>query len=236
MCGRFAQTHTGEAVAAAFQLAAIPDLQPRYNIAPSQMVAVVTASRHTGERELHDKKWGLIPGWSQDPKIGYKLINARSETVADKPAFRSAFQKRRCLVVADGFYEWQAVTGGGQKQPYLIHLKTRSLFGFAGLWERWRSPETGEAVFSCTILTTQANQTMEPVHHRMPVILPSTAYDAWLDPSYYNRGELAALLQPCDSDWLDILAVSPAVNNPRNNTPLVQSAISTDNHGNTDAP
>jgi putative SOS response-associated peptidase YedK len=196
MCGRFSQTQSGEAVAEAFQLTAIPDITPRHNIAPSQPISVITQSRQTGDRVHHEKTWGLIPGWSKDPRIGAKLINARAETVAEKPSFRNAFQRRRCLIVADGFYEWQKPTGDRPKQPYIFELASRSLFAFAGLWERWRDPATGEAIYSCTILTTQANATVAPIHHRMPVILPAAAYEAWLNPHRYNPEALEAWLQP----------------------------------------
>ncbi|MEM6837222.1 MAG: SOS response-associated peptidase [Cyanobacteria bacterium P01_C01_bin.120] len=227
MCGRFAQTQSGEAVATAFQLSVQPELQPRYNVAPSQPVSVIVQSRQSGDRQHHEKKWGLLPGWSRDPKLAYKLINARSETVAEKPAFRQAFQKRRCLIVADGFYEWQAAPKeqSKSKQPYLIQLKTRSLFAFAGLWERWRSPDTGDTVFSCTILTTAANETMAPIHHRMPVILPPQAYDPWLDSAYYNREQLESLLQPYESEAMATTAISAAVNNPHNEAAAVQTPL-----------
>jgi len=225
MCGRFSQTQSGEAVAQAFQLSVTPELSPRYNIAPSQPVSVVTQSRQSGDRLHHEKQWGLIPGWSKEPSIGHKLINARSETVAEKPAFRNALQKRRCLIVADGFYEWQKAPKGQDKQPYLIQLKTRSLFAFAGLWERWRSPETDETLFSCTILTTAANAVMTPIHHRMPVILPPDAYERWLDPTHYNRGELEALLGPYDPDMMETTPISTQVNNPRHDSEAVQTPV-----------
>lgn len=225
MCGRFAQTHTGEAIAQAFQLAVTPELTPRYNIAPSQPVSVIVQSRQAGDRQHHDKKWGLVPGWSKDPKIGHKLINARAETVAEKPSFRNAFQKRRCLIVADGFYEWQKAPKGQDKQPYLIQLQERSPFAFAGLWERWRSPETDEPLFSCTILTTTANEKVAEIHHRMPVILPAAAYDPWLDPAHTNRGELESLLQPYDADAMQTTAISTAINSPKNADASVQNPL-----------
>lgn len=227
MCGRFAQTQSGAAVAAAFQLSVQPELQPRYNVAPSQPVSVIVQSRRTGDRLHHEKKWGLLPGWSRDPKLAYKLINARSETVAEKPAFRQAFQKRRCLIVADGFYEWQAASKGQDKhkQPYLIQLQTQSLFAFAGLWERWRSPDTDDVVFSCTILTTVANEAMAPIHHRMPVILPPQAYDPWLDSAYYDREQLESLMQPYDSEAMTTMAIGVDVNNPRHDVAAVQTPL-----------
>lgn len=225
MCGRFAQTHSGEAVAETFQLSTVPDLTPRYNIAPSQAVSVITQSPKAGDRVHHEKKWGLIPGWSKDPKMGQRLINARAETVAEKPSFRNAFQRRRCLIVTDGFYEWQKINGGKVKQPYLIRLKSRSLFAFAGLWERWQAPETGEAIFSCTILTTTANEAMTSIHHRMPVILPSDAYDAWLDTSFYKAGVLESLLRPYETTSIETTPISSAVNNPQNDTASIQDPV-----------
>lgn len=225
MCGRFAQTHSGKDVAQAFQLAVTPELSPRYNIAPSQSVSVIVQSRRSGDRQHHAKQWGLVPGWSQDLRIGSKLINARAETVAEKPAFRQAFQRRRCLIVADGFYEWQKAAQGQTKQPYLIQLRERSLFAFAGLWERWRSPETDETRFSCTILTTAANAIMTPIHHRMPVILSPSNYDDWLDPTHYNRGELEACLQPYDAAAMQAIAISTAVNSPQNEAAAIQVPI-----------
>lgn len=225
MCGRFAQTHDGDNVARAFQLAVTPELSPRYNIAPSQTVSVIVQSRRSGDRLHHHKQWGLIPGWSQDVRVGYKLINARSETVAEKPAFRRAFQQRRCLIVADGFYEWQQAPQGKTKQPYLIRLREGALFAFAGLWERWRSSETDETRFSCTILTTTANVVMAPIHPRMPVILSPSTYDAWLDPTHYNRGNLEALLQPYDAAAMQAIAISTAVNNPQHEDAAIQRPI-----------
>jgi len=225
MCGRFAQTQTGSAIAEALQLSAIPDLKPRYNIAPTQTVSVVTQTRHDHQRELHPKRWGLIPRWAKDASIGSRLINARSETVAEKPAFRDAFQKRRCLVIADGFYEWQRSPQQPTKQPYLIQLETRSPFAFAGLWERWRDPETQAMVFSCTLLTTQASDWMAPIHHRMPVILNPQDYGAWLDPTFYNPGALEQVLHSRTAMDLTAVPITSAVNNPRNDSPEVQIPV-----------
>lgn len=188
-------------------------------------MSVITQSRRSGDRTHHAKQWGLIPGWSKEANVGYKLINARAETVAEKPSFRKAFQKRRCLIVADGFYEWQTAPKGQDKQPYLIQLKSRSLFAFAGLWERWRPSETEEPVFSCTILTTAANAAMAPIHHRMPVILPSATYEPWLDPTHYNRGELEALLTPYEPEAMAAIAITPEVNNPRHDSASVQTPV-----------
>lgn len=227
MCGRFSQTHSGKAVAEAFQLSTVPDITPRHNIAPSQLVAVITQSAKTGDRIHHEKKWGLIPGWSEDPKMGQRLINARAETVAEKPSFRNAFQRRRCLIITDGFYEWQKLEGGRGKQPYLIRMKSRSLFAFAGLWERWKVPETDDAIFSCTILTTTANEAMTSIHHRMPVILPPDAYDAWIDTTFDNASVLKSLLQPYEATSIETTPISHAVNNPKNEMASVQNPVET---------
>ncbi|MEL7316489.1 MAG: SOS response-associated peptidase [Cyanobacteria bacterium J06559_3] len=246
MCGRFSQTHSGTAIAEAFQLSVTPDLTPRYNIAPTQAVSVVTQSRRTDERVHHQKRWGLVPKWAKDIGLGNRLINARAETVATKPAFRTAFQRRRCLVVTDGFYEWQRTpttaspsgnpseaathetsspspsNRGPTKQPFFIQLASRSPFAFAGLWERWQDPETSEPVFSCTILTIRPNDLMASIHHRMPVILPPEAYEAWLDPSFYNPGTLESLLRPYDTVEMTATPISTAINNPRNDSERVQ--------------
>ncbi|MBE7381754.1 MAG: SOS response-associated peptidase [Leptolyngbya sp. SIO1E4] len=222
MCGRFSQTQSGERIAAAFQLNRIPDLTPRYNIAPTQSVSVITQSRRTQDREHHQKQWGLIPGWAKASTMGQRLINARAETVAEKPAFRNAFQRRRCLIIADGFYEWQRSPQSHVKQPFLIQLKTRSPFAFAGLWERWQDPTTQQQVFSCTILTTQPNRVMGPIHDRMPVMLAPEEYDVWLDPSFYNPGVLETLLDPYDDEAMVAIPISTAINNPRNDSDTVQ--------------
>jgi putative SOS response-associated peptidase YedK len=164
-----------------------------------------------GGRELALVRWGLIPAWAKEASIGGRLINARSETVAEKPAFRSAFRKRRCLVPADGFYEWRKREGGGPKQPMLVRRRDGAPFAFAGLWEHWRGPE-GE-VQTCTILTTEANAVLAPIHDRMPVILDPAAYDRWLDPARPGAEEL---LRPCSDGWLEAFPVSTRVNNVRN--------------------
>jgi putative SOS response-associated peptidase YedK len=178
MCGRFTLRSSGEAVAEAFGLAEAPDLFPLFNIAPGQPVAVVRQKQQAQGRELAFLRWGLVPAWADDPSVGDRLANARSEKVAAKPPFRRAFRSRRCLVVADGFYEWRRTTG--RKQPYFVGLQGDRPFGLAGLWERW--DKHGGPVESCTILTTDANELMRPIQERMPVILPPDQYDLWLDP------------------------------------------------------
>lgn len=214
MCGRFTSSSPGQIVAETFRLSETPELAPRYNIAPTQDVAAIRDAE--GTRELVALRWGLIPSWSKDPSIGNRLINARAETLGEKPAFRSAFRSRRCLIVADGFFEW-AREGKG-KQPYLIRYRDGRPFGFAGLWERWRDPDGGE-VESCTIVTTEPNALVAPIHDRMPVIVPPAGHARWLDPAGSDPEALAALLRPADCDGMVAFAVATAVNNPANDSP-----------------
>lgn len=215
MCGRFTLSTSSEGIASAFQLSEVPQLQPRYNIAPTQLVSTVLHTAENNNRQFQQLRWGLIPSWAKDPQIGARLINARAETVAEKPSFRSAFRHRRCLVVADGFYEWQRQER--KKQPYYFRFQNEQPFAFAGLWERWRSPD-GEEIQSCTILTTEANDVLRPIHDRMPVILDSKDYDLWLDPAV-QKPELLQLLRPYKSEEMTSYAVSTRVNNPTNNAP-----------------
>jgi putative SOS response-associated peptidase YedK len=214
MCGRYTLRAAGEAVAGFFGLPEVPVLEPRYNIAPTQTVPIVRAAMGAG-RELVMVKWGLIPSWATDPSIGNKMINARSETAATRPAFRSAMKQRRCLVVADGFYEWQKT--GGKKQPYYIRLAKDGPFAFAGLWERWDKGE--EPLESCTILTTSANECVAPVHDRMPVILDPNDYHQWLDPGILDAKGVAAPLRPLSAERMTAYPVTTLVNNPRNQDP-----------------
>ena len=216
MCGRFTLNKSGEAIASAFQLNEVPQLLPRYNIAPTQLVPTVLHTAENSNRQFHQLRWGLIPSWAKDPQMGTRLINARAETVTEKPSFRSAFRQRRCLVIADGFYEWQRQER--KKQPFYFQLQNGQPFAFAGLWERWRSPD-GEEIQSCTILTTEANEILRPIHDRMPVILDSKDYDLWLDPEVQNTEPLQQLLRPYPSEAMTSYAVSTKVNNPANNTP-----------------
>jgi putative SOS response-associated peptidase YedK len=214
MCGRFVLISDVDALQLAFNLTDIPQIMPsRFNIAPSQPVAVIT---NDAPQTLSLFRWGLIPFWAKDPGISASLINARAETAADKPAFRAAFKRRRCLVPTDGFFEWQKSDRG--KVPLFIHLRDRRPFAFAGLWETWYSPE-GDEVRTCTILTTAANSFMEPIHNRMPAILPPEHYDTWLLPDEQPASVLQPLLQPYDPDQMAAYTVSSFVNNPRNDTP-----------------
>ncbi len=215
MCGRFSQGLAGDTIAKAFQLAEVPDWQPRYNIAPTQTIPAIVATQN-GDRHFKPLRWGLIPSWSKDPAIGAKLINARSETVAEKPSFRSAFKQHRCLILADGFYEWRKQSG--KKQPFYFRLTDGSLFAFAGLWERWQAPE-GDVLETCTILTTEANQVVAQVHDRMPVILAPDRYDQWLDPTLQQSEPLQALLRPYEAERMSAYPVSLSVNSPWNDTP-----------------
>ena len=189
------------------------EFRPRYNIAPSQQVVTVT---NDGARRTELMRWGLVPFWAKDLKIGYRMINAAGETLAAKPAFRAAFKKRRCLILADGFFEWRK--DGKSKIPTYIFLKSRESFAFAGLWETWKSPE-GETVKSCTIVTTRPNEFMEPIHNRMPVILSSETEALWIDPLSEDPDILQPLLQPSPAEQLESYEVSSFVNSARNEGP-----------------
>lgn len=224
MCGRFTLTEPDAgALLETFSLTHPPDpMPPRYNIAPAQGVATVV-SEHDGSRVLRLMRWGLIPGWAKDPSIGARMINARSETLAEKPAFRNAFKRRRCLIVADGFYEWQKQPGG--KVPMFITLKDRQPFGFAGLYETWTEPESGASVITCTIVTGPANALIAPIHDRMPIILPPDAYDLWLDPQEVNTARLTGLLKPYPAEAMAAYPVSARVNTPTFDDPgLIERA------------
>ena len=210
MCGRFILIAVGRIVAERFQLENEPDLEPRYNIAPSQLVAAVIRDHVSARRELKMLRWGLVPGWAKDPSLGYKMINARSESAPEKPAFRNAFRRRRCLVLADGYYEWDK--GMKPKQPYLLRMKDGQPFAFAGLWEWWQGAE-GEIIESCTILTTDANELVMVLHDRMPVILPSAAYASWIDTETQKPDTLRELLVPHPADRMESYPVSTKVNN-----------------------
>jgi putative SOS response-associated peptidase YedK len=216
MCGRFTLIAPGEAVATLFDLAETPQLAPRYNIAPTQPVAAVRYNRDKSKRELAHFHWGLIPSWAKDPGIGSRMINARSETAAEKPSFRAAFKYRRCLVPTDGFYEWWKVDGG--KQPVRIQMKDERPFAIAGLWEHWQSPD-GSEIESVTLLTTEPNDLLKPGHNRMPVILAPEDYDLWLDPGAQHPGEVQPLMTAFPSDKMTFYPVSAHVNNPRNEDP-----------------
>jgi putative SOS response-associated peptidase YedK len=201
------------------------DLEPdhswplRYNIAPTQEIAAVRADGERGCRTLVSLRWGLIPSWAKDPSIGNRMINARAETVAEKPSFRNAMKRRRCLVLSDGYYEWQKKQGPkGPKQPFYFCLNDERPFAFAGLWESWKDP-SGSRLESCTIITTEANTLTRPIHDRMPVILPADSYDHWLDPTLHDAAELQPLLRSYPSEEMKAFPVSTLVNSPRNDDP-----------------
>ncbi len=211
MCGRYTLRASPAMLAEVFELLRTPDLGPRYNIAPTQQVAVIR--RNDGGRVLSTMHWGLIPSWAKDRSIAARMINARSETLAEKPSFRTPFHRRRCLIPADGFFEWKTLAPQ-KKQPFLIEKADGQPFAFAGLWELWKPPE-GEAIESCTIITTEANGTLRSLHDRMPVILDERDYDAWMDPELKATDSLLPLLRPADDDLLTLHAVSTTVNNAR---------------------
>jgi putative SOS response-associated peptidase YedK len=213
MCGRFTLVSPYVAVTERFHAAAPPDLRPRYNIAPGQEVLCVIRD---GANRIEPLRWGLIPSWAKDPAIGNRMINARAETVAERPSFRRAFAKHRCLVVADGFYEWRKV--GKTKVPVYIFLKSKKPFGFAGLYENWKSPD-GKEIRTCSIITTDSNDLVRPIHDRMPVILHEDEEDRWLDPGENSRERLQVLLQPYPSEEMDAYEVTTVVNNIRHDTP-----------------
>ncbi len=219
MCGRYSLTSPTEAVRRLFDFPERPNLAVRVNIAPSQAVAAVRLGEDgAGERQFVWLRWGLIPSWAKEPGIGNRIINARAETIAEKPAFRAAFRRRRCLIPADGFYEWK--TERGRKQPYRIALADGAPFAFAGLWERWAGSGEAGAVESCTIVTTEANARLKAIHHRMPVILAPGAYEAWLDPATPGA-QAQALLRPAPSAWFTAYRVSPKLNSPANDDPTL---------------
>ena len=197
-------------------------LGPSYNIAPTQQALTV---REDGDRrQAALMRWGLIPSWAKDPSIGARMINARAETIAEKPSFRTALRRRWCLVLADGFYEWRREPGSRTKRPMRIVMRTGEPFAFAGLWETWRDPK-GQIVPSCTIITTGANELLAPIHHRMPVILPRESESLWLDQSVDDHGLLEHMLGPYDADQMDVYEISSLVNSAANNTPQVVEPV-----------
>jgi len=210
MCGRFTLTSSEEQIRSMFAVDLPDDLPPRFNIAPTQPVLAIR-ERTPGNREAVMLHWGLVPSWANDRKIASKMINARGETVADKPAYGQLLRHRRCLIIADGFYEWKP--NDATKEPFHFHRPNREPFAFAGLWDRWLDVD-GSPYETCTIVNTSAegNSTMSAIHHRIPVMLDPSDYDRWLDPKFHRVNELRKLLVPCPEDWLDCQPVSRAVN------------------------
>ena len=224
MCGRYTLKVITEILADQFDFEELSDANPRYNIAPSQLVACVRLLPKSQNREGIMLRWGLIPSWAKDPAIGMKLINARAETVDERPSFRKSFRQRRCLVLADGFYEWRKEIRA--KQPYYIRMKDERPFAFAGLWEGWTNPE-GKVVESCALMTTEPNELMTPIHNRMPVIIDPDCYGEWLNPMQQEVTKLNALLGPYPAEDMIAYPVSQLVNNasfddPRCIEPLVE--------------
>lgn len=216
MCGRFTLTVQLKDLRRRFNALAEDSLEvrPRFNIAPTQTIPVIR--REAEGRKIRKLRWGLIPRWAKEASIGQRMINARSETLTEKPSFRPLLYRHRCLIPADGYYEWSK-TDTGKKQPYRIIIGDGELFAFAGLWDRWVSPE-GKAVETFTIITTQANEKLSRIHHRMPVILPRSAEDLWLDSEVRDPNFLRELLVPYPDDSIGLYPVSTLVNSPRNDT------------------
>ena len=220
MCGRFSLGVSTTTLAQQFNLADLPSWVPRYKITPTQEVLTILKMPDAPERQARLLRWGLVPPWAEGPAVGSRMINARAETVATKPAYRRAFKERRCLVLADGFYEW-IETGPKQKQPYLIRMLDQQPFAFAGLWERWHDNERGDTIESCTIITCPPNAVCAPIHDRMPAILAKENYAAWLGETAATPEELKASLKPCPEEGMEAVKVSTKVNQSKIDAPEV---------------
>lgn len=222
MCGRFTLTATFVEIINRFDVQQFIDEElynPNYNVAPSQ--GVIAIINDGNNNRLGYLRWGLIPSWSKDEKIGYKLINARAETLTEKPSFRNSLKKKRCLIIADSFYEWKR-HHDNSKTPMRIKLRSSNMFAMAGLWEKWKSPE-GHSIYSCTIITTQPNELVKDIHDRMPVILNPIDEKNWLDPTISDTNYLSGLLNPFPANLMEAYEVSSLVNSPKNNSPnLIQ--------------
>jgi putative SOS response-associated peptidase YedK len=214
MCGRYTVTVSPQALRTLFDYAEQPNFPARYNIAPTQPIAIVRLV--DGRRQFALVRWGLLPSWVEDPKGFSLLINARGESVNDKPAFRNAMKRRRCLIPADGFYEWQAA--GARKRPFYVRAKSGKPFAFAGLWETWAGPN-GEELDTAAIVTTRANKTLAAIYERMPVIVPPEAFDLWLSTNEADAETAAALIAPAPDDLLEAYEISTAVNRVANDHP-----------------
>lgn len=222
MCGRFTLSTAPTAIADHFGLDETPELGARFNVAPGQSIATISVSGEDHRSILSRRRWGLVPSWAQDEKIGNRLINARAETAFEKPSFRSALRRRRCLVPADGFYEWSGTKGS--KQPYFIGLESRALFAFAGLWERWTDPE-GAALESCALLTTEATEHLSALHDRMPVIVDPVDYGLWMDPEVKKPDLVSPVIDRNLCGALDFYPISKHVNDVRHDDPRCLEAI-----------
>lgn len=215
MCGRFGLYSTPEELAGYFNIDSLPDIHPRYNIAPTQDILIVRVEEE--QRCFANARWGLVPHWAKDIGTGYNTINARAETVESKPAYRDAFKHRRCLIPSDGFFEWQPIPGSKKKQPWFITGRDHKPMAFAGLWEQWRNPE-GEVLDSCSIIVTEAIDLIKPIHDRMPVILSPDVWGDWLDPGKQDINNLKNILKPSNNGDITFWQVGSMVNNARNNT------------------
>jgi putative SOS response-associated peptidase YedK len=220
MCGRYLITTAPEAVRRLFGYPELPNFPPRYNVAPTQPIPIVRLNE--GKREFALVRWGLLPAWVKDPKGFTLLINARGESVNDKPAFRNAMKRRRCLIPADGFYEWQEA--GGKKRPFVVRAKAGGAVAFAGLWECWMGPN-GEELETAAIVTTQANPTLHAIHHRMPVIVAPEAFDFWLDCANVDALTATALLTPAPENLMEAQEISTAVNRVANDGPWLLEPV-----------
>jgi putative SOS response-associated peptidase YedK len=226
VCGRYVQVSSPVLLAERFDVdeVATEAHEPDYNVAPRASVYGIV-EREPGSRVLESLRWGLVPSWAEDRKIGDRMINARAETLAEKPAYKRAFARRRCILPADGFYEWRAlpkqVGRKARKQPMFIHRRDGEPLAFAGLWETWRDPSDTDApwLVSCVIVTTRANEVLTPIHDRMPVVLAEDAWSTWLDPDQRDVDQVAPLLVPAPSEWFEIFPVSTLVNKADNNGP-----------------
>jgi putative SOS response-associated peptidase YedK len=216
MCGRisFVVTAAREDYFQDYSFEYVPE--NRYNIAPSEYVAAV---RNTGENVVEPLRWGLVPSWTKDVRMGYKMINARAETLAEKPAFRQPIKKKRCLILADGFYEWKHPRAGSSKIPYYVHMKNQEPFALAGLWDEWKPPDKDEPLRTCTVITTDPNEVVEELHNRMPVILNRDAYNFWLDPGTHEAEEFKDILVPYPASEMEAYQVSTRVNKPGYDSP-----------------
>jgi putative SOS response-associated peptidase YedK len=218
MCGRYTLTSAPEALR--FRYEEQPNFPPRYNIAPTQPIAIVRLVQ--GKRQFALVRWGLLPSWVKDPKTFTLLINARGESVVEKPAFRAAMKRRRCLIPADGFYEWQAA--GARKRPFYVHAKLGAPLAFAGLWETWTGPN-GEELETATIVTTRANRLLAAIHDRMPVIVPPQGFELWLDSAHVDATTAAALIAPAPEGLLETYEISTAVNRTANDNPKLLEPV-----------
>ncbi len=220
MCGRYTLTSAPEALRALFGYEEQPNFPPRYNVAPTQPIPIVRLV--DGKRHFALVRWGLLPSWVKDPKTFTLLINARGESAAEKPAFRAAIKRRRCLIPADGFYEWQAADE--RKRPFYVHAKSGAPLAFAGLWETWTGPN-GEELETATIVTTRANRMLSPIHDRMPVIVPPEGFDLWLDGAKVDATTASALIAPAPETLLEAYEISTAVNRTANDNPKLLEPV-----------